>query len=331
MKIDFYASQKHFVDHMLPIWKALKPQYKGLFIATEELSEYLTKLKVDHVVRKPRQILTLVSSFGDKRLCKGPVVFMEHGVGFTFSNRHTSYAGGKERENVVLFLNNHQMVEDRNKLYYPNAHHAIIGTPKLDNIPKSNTDGKTVCISFHWPATVAPETGTAYNYYRDIIPIINANPDINLIMHGHPTGFGSWQESIRMPEIPMYEYFTDVMRIADIYVNDASSTMYEFAATGKPVIVLNAPQFRRSVNHGLRFWEYVPGPQVDYPEDLEDMILRVLNNPTEFEDLRIAAVEKVYPYFGKSAQRAADVIEQYIDEVYTLANEAKFDFLWKGK
>ena len=50
--------------------------------------------------------------------------------------------------------------------------------------------------------------------------------------------------------------FDEVMERSTLYICDNSSTLYEFASTGRPVVVLNAPWFRRDIEHGLRFWEH---------------------------------------------------------------------------
>jgi CDP-glycerol glycerophosphotransferase (TagB/SpsB family) len=103
--------------------------------------------------------------------------------------------------------------------------------------------------------------------------------------------------------------FSEVMQSADIYVNDCSSTMYEFLVTGKPVIILNAPWFRRDVRWGIRFWDYTDiGIQVNEPGELLPAIDRTLDSPNEYLSDRENAVRDLYPFLGQAAQRAAGAI-----------------------
>jgi hypothetical protein len=81
--------------------------------------------------------------------------------------------------------------------------------------------------------------------------------------------------------------------------------LYEFASTGRPVVVMNAPQYRRDVHHGLRFWDYPPGLQVDRPEQLADTIARALSDPEPARALRAAAVAETYAYTdGRAAPQS---------------------------
>jgi len=106
--------------------------------------------------------------------------------------------------------------------------------------------------------------------------------------------------------------FEEVMERADLYVNDCSSTLYEFCVTGKPVIILNAPWFRRGVHTGIRFWEYTDvGPMVNEPEELLGAITAMLSDPGKMQQERERAVADLYPYLGESAKRAATVIQEF--------------------
>jgi hypothetical protein len=59
----------------------------------------------------------------------------------------------------------------------------------------------------------------------------------------------------------------DVRKFANLLICDNSSLMYEMSYLGRNVVALNAPWYRRDVEHGLRFWQW-RGIQVDTPEEL---------------------------------------------------------------
>jgi len=88
-----------------------------------------------------------------------------------------------------------------------------------------------------------------------------------------------------------------------------NSTLYEFAATGRPVVVLNCPRYRRDVHHGLRFWDHIPGIQCDTPEDLPGAIELALEDPPELREMREEAIAAVYPqHDGHATDRAVETL-----------------------
>jgi hypothetical protein len=107
--------------------------------------------------------------------------------------------------------------------------------------------------------------------------------------------------------------FADVCRRADVYVCDNSSTLYEFASTGRPVVVLNSPQYRGTVNHGLRFWDAAHVGLHAWPGDnLGDVVERALQDPPKAREDREDALDIVYAYRTGGAQRAADAIVRWV-------------------
>lgn len=94
-----------------------------------------------------------------------------------------------------------------------------------------------------------------------------------------------------------------------------NSTLYEFAATGRPVLCLNGPQYRRDVHHGLRFWDAVPGLQVDEPHELFDGIKLALDDPQCLGDIRDHAVSVAYGDLadGHGLERAVTALMEYLD------------------
>jgi hypothetical protein len=109
-----------------------------------------------------------------------------------------------------------------------------------------------------------------------------------VIGHGHPRR-SELASRYRRAGIEHVASFSEVCRRASIYVADNTSTLFEFAATGRPVVVLNARRYRRDVRHGLRFWDAAGvGPNVDRPRDLPDVVARALEDPPEFREKREA-------------------------------------------
>jgi len=318
-KIDFIASEVHFFDHICEIWKALPVECKGVFYVPVQIRDYAKGKGV--------QTELLCEGFKDSRLCLvaswgnyrdftcGEVVFMEHGIGHVYGDKHPSYAGGLGKDRVVLFLNQHELSLRRNKESYPDVRGEIIGTPKMDLYQNVEIrHGNRVCLSFHWDCFVSPESRSAFEYYRKYIYALRRVKGIELVMHGHPRQYGAWQKKIKQYGVPFIEDFDEVLRECDVYVNDNSSTMYEFASLGKPIVILNCPHYRRTVRTGIRFWEYLCGVQVNYPHELNKTVLRAVNEPDEFKNERDLMRKELYPYFGVSSLRARDVLVDFLSE-----------------
>lgn len=313
--VNFLASEAHYVDHIAPVWAALNNDIRGTFITTtSEAHERAQSYGIDSIKGVAGASLTLVASYGDYRKTTGPVVLMEHGVGHTYSNDHPSYAGSPGKDRVVLFLCPNQPTAAKNRETYPDKPVEVIGVPKLDNTPVRPPRGRTAAISFHWDARIAPESRTALPHYRRILPKLAQDKRFNLIGHAHPRK--NWparlEAAYKAYKIPYVADFQEVLKEADVYIVDVSSTAYEFAAAGRPVIHLNAPWYRRRVNHGIRYWNYLPGPMVDRPEDLADTIANVLDNPAQYEHLRQSAAMVVTPYKGEATQRAANTLHTFL-------------------
>jgi hypothetical protein len=241
---------------------------------------------------------------------------MEHGTGHGFGG--AAWPNGPGGRDVVnLFLPPNQYTAD--KIHsVRDTPCEVIGTPKLDWVKDALFewhDPPVVCISFHHghKKRKPPEAGSAFEHYADFIPELKKH--FNLVAHGHPLS--------RERDVPFFERlgihflhdFEEVLRTVDIYVNDLSSTLYEFITAGKPVVVLNAPWFRREVYHGLRFWDYTDiGFNVDEPDELIPAIEATIKDPNLFAQRRKDTVRDLFPYFGSSVQRAVQVIREQLSE-----------------
>ncbi len=118
-----------------------------------------------------------------------------------------------------------------------------------------------------------PEAGPAFEHFTPKMPEIISTLQEDgweVLGHRHPRFThlrGYWERhGIREAEVE------EVRTRAQLLICDNTSLAYESAFCGRAVISMNCPEYRRDVEHGLRFWSHVPGLQVDSPEELIDAI-----------------------------------------------------------
>jgi hypothetical protein len=297
--IDLYAGEVQFGHHLLPVYQALDK--RGVYIT-------------DNSQANDPQRPVVVASYGDvkrvRRLGYTRIARMEHGAGQSYGTKHGSYAGGEDHDDVSLFLTPNQYSADKWQARYPKARVEVVGCPKLDDLPRKDpAEPITVAISFHWDCYLVPETVSAFQHYRFVLPQLNAA--FRVIGHGHPRAQSILARRYRRVGIEFVPDFAEVCRRADLYICDNSSSLYEFAATGRPVVVLNQPMYRKDVHHGLRFWDAIPGPQVDDPKDLINTVAHALQDGPQQQQAREQALDMVYAYRSGAAQRAASILEEW--------------------
>lgn len=340
MRVDAYASEPHYARHIAPIWEALAHEERGTFYAGRAALPYITR----HLVKGPVQVgppaddgenVVLCAAFQDSRFVRTRdryVVYIEHGAGQTYAGdlhgkNHPAYSGGREHEpGTLAILCPGPRSADNWRASYPHLPVHEVGPMYLDpwlagEVATTRSTPLRVCVSFHANVRLCPETEWTFPYYQHAVLSLQAALDIQLIGHAHPRawpGIGPWYEK---NGILGFENFTEVLGLADIYVCDNSSTLYEFAATGRPVVALNGPNYRRQIHHGLRFWDLVPGLECDRPVDLPGVISRALEDPPEAVERREKAVAAVYhPLDGKAVSRAVEAVRHYAGSVGSAAS-----------
>jgi hypothetical protein len=336
MKLDFFARRAHYLDHLAPVFRVLPAARRGVFTVSIDLIDYARQELGEGAIeiyneRTPRgDDPILVASYGDiARAARHPtrkIVHMEHGTGHAFGS--APYPNGRKgkRDCVSLFLAPNAYTASLIRMARP-TRVEVIGTPKMDEwttgqdpqvlLARPRNTSPVVAIAFHWGDRNAqpPEAGSAWEHYKKILPQLRDR--YNLIGHGHPLAVEIHRQEFERLGIEWVSTFREVLQRADLYINDLSSTLYEFMLTGKPVVVLNAPWFRRDVQWGIRFWDYSDvGINVEQPDQLISAIDRTLQ---EYGSIcaaaRRRAIRDLYPYAGYSAHRAAEVITSYIEEL----------------
>lgn len=329
-RVDFLANRMNYVDHLLPIYNAMPEENRGYFVVEEEGGRDLLSYCISRGVRpvgcgqyrlRRRNVpgylvvggLVNVVTWPKKRL-----VLINHGCGGSWNVNHQSYAGGvAEREKFTLILEPGDIPAERDKRSCPRVKVAVVGCPKMDRwYPvqrKERSSPPVVAVGFHQDTKVCPESRTALPHYMSAFPRLaewQRSGEVKVIGTGHPE---YWK--VLLPIWKRYGFepvldFDEVMERADVYVRDQYSTIYEFASLDRPVVLLNAPWYRRDVEHGMRFWELSNvGINVNEPEELIPAVRLALTDPPEVQRARHGAVGKVYRYMdGRSTERAVSAI-----------------------
>lgn len=294
------AFEAHHNDHLAPVLALLPHRMK----------------------RESPEDVALLASYGAliraRRAHFRRVILAQHGAGQSYSGEQRTahqpgYPGGKDNADVGLFLVPNKHAAQRWREAYPKAAIAVVGCPKLDTLPaRVPGPGPVIAVSWHWQAHFSPEALSAFTEFSHAIPALAKQ--YHVIGHGHPLR-NDLPLFYRRHGIEYVKSFAEVCRRADVYVCDNSSTIFEFASTGRPVVVLNSPRYRRSIHHHLRFWDAADvGVQVDKPDGLIDGVAKALQDDREQQINREAALDIVYSPRSGGAQAAADAISAWLGE-----------------
>lgn len=260
--------------------------------------------------------LVVVASERDRRFVKtSRVIRMEHGVGLSYNDvTDGSWPGGKGQTNVEAFLVPNEYAARAYRNNYPSVPVHVVGSPMMDrwhnDPPKPKNKRPLVVFSFHWDCPATHETRWSFPEYRDqLVTLLHEPVTFDIALHAHPLarkGVRKWAEA---NGIRFIWDFADVLRKADCYAVDNSSTLYEFASTDRPVVVLNSQHYRKKIHHGLRFWEHSQiGPNVWEAAHLKMAVEAALEGVGA--DERKIATELLFPNRGHAAKAAAELIKE---------------------
>jgi hypothetical protein len=315
MPIDAYATAPWYVEHIAPIWRALGDQAGRFHVGriAMQAAHGLAGVTTMPVGGGGNPILTV--AYGDmaaaRRMGRTHIALGQHGAGQSYLGaggaRNPSYPGGSHQDCVGLFLCPNETSARLTREAYPTARVEIVGCPKLDALPphRPSPNGTVVAISCHWDARVAPESGSAWPHFRTAL--LRLARTYSVIGHGHPRAIARMGPYYRAARIEVVPSFAQVLERASVFVCDNSSSLFEFAATWRPVVVLNSPAYRRQVDHGLRFWSAAGvGINVDGPRELDAAVARSLELRPQDVAAREQALDLVYqPRTGSAAIAAA--------------------------
>lgn len=236
-----------------------------------------------------------------------PIIYMEHGCGLQ--------AHREEKKKLVhakadLILSPNQLVA---RTWLPQRRAQIIGTPKLDALLRipAPEDG-TIAFSFHW-------SGLGHNMRNYEGAIRELAKTHKLVGHSHPRiarHASLFYSKIGIEYIPSFE---EVVKRADVYCCDHSSTIYEWAALGRKVVVLRRDNGKHMVYSSGLLYDYMDniGARADW-NTLQhiDRLLKEYRNTDVMsqQEYDNAIVHALFPYLGHSVERAEEVIATWIHD-----------------
>jgi len=284
---------------------------------------------LDALVVPEKTSLRLKTHYGLTRL---PLIHTRHGAG----DRAVGF--NKASGGFDLVLLSGAKIRDRLQqagLLKPDGY-AIVGYPKFDALRNSpeprrifDNDRPIVVYNPH----VSPALSSWYSMGPAVLEYFAAQRDFNVVFAPHvmlfaaryhaavsPFGFSkvpAIAEHLRgLPHIhldPGSAASVDMTytRMADIYLGDASSQIYEFLARPRPCIFLN-PR-RLPWQHDPDFMHWTTGPVVEDLEGLDRALKQAVSQPDAFRDVQ----ERLFAYTfdlqpEPSAERAATAIIDWL-------------------
>lgn len=318
--INVLATWPHYVHHMQPIIDALRDHGVDVKVWSSrhntDWGDYIHPTEIEGMGTR----LWLVASSMDAEKCVGQrLIYLEHGSGQTYTaDEHGQHANGYSSgrmDDAVMFLCPNLFVLNRREKNYPKVPSYLIGCPKMDEFYVGEGHGDvyedTVALAFHWLCGVCDEARSAWEHYR---PHLNKivlglrRHGVRVVGHSHPRIYKRVSYHYERHGIEWWDH-DEVMWHAAVLAVDNSSLGYEFASLDRQTVWMNAPWYRRSCHHGLRFWDQIPGPQADNHEELIDKILTTFERD-DWKEKRREVTDLVYPLRdGNSARRAAMAIQ----------------------
>lgn len=310
MKIDIYYTQPQYRRHLMPIYRALPDDIRGDIISD---------------AGRPKQgNLVLVAGGIDAEILRDSIVkviYVEHGAGQSYGGDRTniaamqtpgySLADGHRWPYVKGFI----CPNERVAANWTSAPSVAVGCPKMDEyITQDWQPSKSVCFVWHWDARFIEEARSAWDHYSLSLQTARLNfqrQGYRVFGHAHPRWKGYLDAKMNNAGLQVIESDEDVFLNAEIMILDNSSMGPEHASLGRPIVWLNAPWYRRNVQHGGRFWVWEKmAPAMNDRFELAGLQLDSIIRPKGIHPVAAHAYSHVD---GKASQRAADWVMERLD------------------
>lgn len=328
-KIDYYCPATHYLDHAVDSWSYLH-ELKGNLYITENLREYAESrypdlenvVYVKHLndlkskLAKSNRYLLVFSYYYCQRLhTTTKCILVEHGAGLVYNSDDPHWGRHYKPGEIAHFLVTNSLLQKKIEKNNPFVPTTIVGCPKLDKyarkVPKMSKK-PVFAISSHWGGTL-PEVQSGFDYFKD--SIIELSKHYKVLGHWHPNLEKQLKPFYIENNIEPVADFSEVLDRADIYICDNSSTIWEFARIGKPVVLLNPPEYRKDFEHEYnpRFWSYADvGVNIDSNEEFMSQIKKAIKDYKYQQKRRLDASNVVFPNYGYSRNMYCQAIDEVL-------------------
>lgn len=321
--IDAFVSSLPYWHHIQPIWTRLAIHNQtGMLYSLGRTATTIGATQGTPTGDRP----VLVAAARDlARIPKHcPVIYTTHGAGQCYAGVPNSLINTTRQQlkQIRLALSpNDQWTANMHRL---GVNTVTVGAPKMDKhpTPPMRHDGPPkVGMVFHWDQTTYPEAGSAFVEFAPAFAELASKFDVVATHHPRAGYQRTHRRSRRKTRVDWYdeagvtftEHVGDVLAGSDVVVADNTSVLFEAAACGWPVVVLDSRRFRRSVDHGLRFWDWADiGPRTANPVDLVRSVEWAWNGVGEWDDVTAAMRAAVFPHWGDATGRAVDTIAAWL-------------------
>lgn len=302
MRVHLLASERHYARHARAVWKHLPDEVRG--------HERVGRVATDRSL--PREDFIMVGGVADiDRAQRNRIIYVEHGAGQSYLGDPTS--------RHAMFYPHPNSTHPQRVLRYISPREAVAeawgrpafaaGCPALDDLTPSLTSNRAA-ITFHHDAfRVCPEARSAAAHWEPVLHelVLALQTDgFEVIGHGHPRDREAQLRWERL-DVPFERDPDVILETCSLLVADNTSLMYEAAALNIAVVALNAPWYRKDVDHGLRFWDAVPGQSFDDIDDIISFDFRSYVHEDPWYEGRLHAALAAYDRLpdGKAGPRAA--------------------------
>jgi hypothetical protein len=289
--------------------------------------EYYSQLKPDWILFGNR------FSYVDTLPKQIQTAQLGHGIGPKTSYYHKSAVAMS-----VRFIEGDARLEKIQELY-PDQNFEQVGFCKLDPLFRNQVQGIDLVEAGLDPSRPTLLYAPTYNpssleRFPDDWP--EDLSDCNILIKPHAFTFSRKQYKNQRRKLARWSRFENVlvaspndlsllpfMAVSDLLISEASSTLFEFAALDKPVVVANFYQMKWTYRGPLRYrferrfgrdnviYQSI-GPHVEHYRDLVGVIRQELKNPMRLANERAEYTRNhVGPIDGKVSVRIVDYLEKY--------------------